>query len=291
MRLLRGVPALACKQVTGDRRLRHSRRNRCLRGVDALPLTGKAIRRQRLQQRHLRRTRGSGTMVGQVDDIALLRPVDGRMRRIHKTAQPFRQPVIAARLLALPVHALLHHHPAPVVADDETVQIQVEAILHRGAVHLGHQATGLRQRSAIQPDPIAYRKQFGRRCARVPPAPTADMDAEFAGQRREPALECAHHAGGDAGGMPVHPHHRAKGLEPERMRKPPQQFIAPIGVHDRLAHHRAQARHPLTQPARYAPAMQRKIGTAAAPAHCNLVVICTGYRDRRRTPCDWRGPQ
>lgn len=49
MRLLCGIPALACKRVTGDRCLRYSRRNRRLRGVDALPFAGKAIRRQRLQ--------------------------------------------------------------------------------------------------------------------------------------------------------------------------------------------------------------------------------------------------
>jgi len=57
-------------------------------------------------------------------------------------------------------------------------------------------------------------------------AAAADMDAELPLERPEPALERADDARGDAGGMPVHPHHGAEGLEPEGMCEPAQQLVA-----------------------------------------------------------------
>lgn len=264
MRVLCRVPGVAGEQIAGERTLRR----RHLHTRNPLPLACQPVRRCAAQQLHLRIARGSGTVVGEIDDVALMRTLDGSMRRIHKTAQAFGEPVIPARLLALPVHALLHHHPAAIVADDETMQVQIEAVLHGSAVHLGDQAAGLCQSGAVQPDRIAHCQQFGRRGTRMPAAPATDMDAQFAGQWRQPTLERADHAGGNAGRMPVHAHDRTERLKPERVRKPPQQFIAPIAVHDRLAHHCAKPRHPLTQPTRDATSMQGKIRTATTPAHC-----------------------
>ncbi|MCW0459548.1 hypothetical protein NB717_000616 [Xanthomonas sacchari] len=206
-------------------------------------------------------------MIGEIDDVALARAVDRRMRCIDEAAQAFRQPVVAACLLAPTVHALLHHHPAPVVADDETVQVQVEAVLHRGAVDLGHQTADPRQVRAVQPGALAHRLQLVRRGPRMPSTAAAHVDAQFAGQRRQAALERAQHAGGDAGGMPVHAHHRPQRLEPERMRQAPQQFVAAIAVHDGLAHHRAEPGHARAQPVRHATAMQGQIGAAGTSAH------------------------
>ncbi|MDR6138106.1 hypothetical protein QE438_001410 [Pseudoxanthomonas sp. SORGH_AS 997] len=234
------------------------------------------LRAQRLQQRDLRRAGAGRAAIGQVDDRALARALDGRVRRIDEVLQPFGQPVIATRLPAGGVHALLHHHPLAVVADDEAVQIQVEPVLHRRAVHLGHQPAGARQRRAVHAGALAHRQQLVGRGPRMPAAPAAHMQAQLARQRRQPALERADHAGGDAGGMPVHAHHRAEGLEPERMGQPPQQLVAPIAVDDGLAHHRAQPGHALAQPRRYAPAMQGKIGAAAASGHgaCLIAPAC-----------------
>ena len=48
-------------------------------------------------------------------------------------------------------------------------------------------------------------------------APAADMDTELTLQRCEAALQGADDARGDARRMPIHPHDRAEGLEPERM--------------------------------------------------------------------------
>src|SRR5689334_3965029 len=126
-------------------------------------------------------------------------------------------PVITSRLPLLVVHALLDDHPFAVVGDDEAVQVKVETILDGGAVDLGHQLAGLSECSAIDADAIADGDQLVRRLPRVPAAPAADMDAEFARHRGEPPLQGAYDTGGDAGRMPIHAHHGSEGLEPERM--------------------------------------------------------------------------
>ena len=56
-----------------------------------------------------------------------------------------RMPVIAARLPLVAVHALLHHRPVAVIGDEEAMQVEVEAVLHGGAVDLRHQAAGARE--------------------------------------------------------------------------------------------------------------------------------------------------
>jgi hypothetical protein len=89
----------------------------------------------------------------------------------------------------------------------------------------------------------------------------------FARERCQATLEGAQHAGGDAGGMPVHSHYRAEGLESKGMSEPPKELVAAIFVDDRLADDSAEPRHPLTQPFGHVPAMKRKIGAAGTPRH------------------------
>ena len=119
-------------------------------------------------------------------------------------------PVVAARLLLVAVHALLHHRPLAVVGHEEAVEVEIEAVLHGGAVDLGDQTACAGQRGAIETDTFAERLQFVRRLPRVLAPTAADVDAEFVGQRPQPALEGADDAGGDAGRMPVHPHDRTE---------------------------------------------------------------------------------
>ena len=115
------------------------------------------------------------------------------------------------------------------------MQIEVEAVLHGGAVDLGDEAAGSGEGGAVEAGALAGGDQLGGRLARMPAAAAADVDAELARQRVEPALQRADHAGGDAGRMPVHPHHRAERLEPERVGEAAQQFVAAVMVDDRLA--------------------------------------------------------
>src|SRR5208283_5806644 len=87
----------------------------------------------------------------------------------------------------------------------------------------------------------------------MPTAAAANVDAEFARERRESASERADHARVYARGMPIHPHDGAEGLKPERMGETAQEFVAPVMVRDRLRDHRAQPCHALAEPCRNAP--------------------------------------
>ena len=73
--------------------------------------------------------------------------------------------MIAACLPAFAVHALLHHGPVAVIGDDKTVQVEIEAVLHGGAVDLGHEAAGLRELAAVEAHVIPDRDEFARRLA------------------------------------------------------------------------------------------------------------------------------
>ena len=227
-----------------------------------------------VEQIELRAARGFGAVVGEVDDHALRRPVDRAVRLVDEALQALREPVIAPRLPGIAVHALLHHGPLAVVGHDEAVQVKIEAVLHGGAVHLGDEPARACERRAVDAGALADRDQLLRRLARMPPAPAAHMDAELGLQRREAALERAEHARRDAGGMPVHSHHGAERLKPERMREPAQQFVAPVVMHDRLRDHGAEPRHALAQPGRHAPAMQRQVG-ASGPAGHGIFILRT----------------
>ena len=154
-------------------------------------------------------------------------------------------PVVPAGLALVAIHALLHDRPLAIVGDEEAVQIEIEAILHGGAVDLGHKAAGPGEGRGVEAQTVAERGQLIRRLARVLAPAAADMDAEFALQGCEPALERADYARRDAGRMSVHAHHGTEGLEPERVRQPAQELIAAVVMHDGLANDGAERRHAL----------------------------------------------
>ena len=79
-------------------------------------------------------------------------------------------------------------------------------------------------------------------------AAATDMNPKLIRERNQAALQGADHARCDARGMPIHAHHRAEGLEPERVGKAAQQLVAAIMMDDRFAHHRAEAGHAICQP-------------------------------------------
>jgi hypothetical protein len=220
-----------------------------------------------VEQIKLPLARGLGSPVGQVHDHALLNPIDRRMRFVDEPGEPFGQPMITARLTAIAVHALLHHHPVAVVGDDETVQVEIEPVLDRGAIDFGNEPVRPGETRAVEADAIPDGDQFVRGLSRMLAAATADVDAEFRGSRCKAALERADHTGCDPRRMPVHPHDGTEGLEPEWMREPAQQLVTAIFDDDRLDDHRPQAGHALAQPFGHAPAKQRQIGATGAAGH------------------------
>ena len=173
------------------------------------------------------------------------------------------------------------------------MQIEVEAVLHRGAVDLGDQPAGPRQRGAVEAHAFADAAEFVRRLPRMPAAAAADMDAEFARERREAALQRADHAGRDAGGMPVHPHHGAERLEPERMRQTAQEFVAAIMMHDRLGDHRAKPRHALASHGGTRPLWSGRsalpVRRATNPPESELKTKMRPRRRERKTTSDENG--
>src|SRR4029078_11679501 len=104
-------------------------------------------------------SRCSGLPVSEIYDFTLLPAVDGRMRLIHKTSKPPRKPMVASSLLAVRVHTLLNHGPAAIVGHDEGMKIELEAVLHRGAVDLCNQPARLRKRLHVTTYPLSHAKQ------------------------------------------------------------------------------------------------------------------------------------
>src|ERR671915_294549 len=121
------------------------------------------------------------------------------MRLINEAGEALGQPVIAARLAGLRLHALLNDRPAPVVRDDEAVEIQGIAILNCGAVDLGNEPARVSQGNAIEAISVAEGDELARGCTRVPAAAAADVNAELVLERCKAALQSADDAGGDAG--------------------------------------------------------------------------------------------
>ena len=107
------------------------------------------------QQLELGCARGLGALVRKVHDLALHRPVDRTMRFVYEALQIFGMPMVPARLLVVAVHALLHDRPLAVVGDEESVQIQIEAVLDRGAVDLGDEAARAGKLGAVETDAFA----------------------------------------------------------------------------------------------------------------------------------------
>ena len=220
-----------------------------------------------LHQLNLRRPRGRGAMIGQVDDLSLMQAIDRRVWLVDEALEPVRQPVVPPCLAPHDVHPLLDNRPCAVIGHHEAVQVEIESVLHSGAIDLRDETAGARQRIAIHTDTLADGAQLRRCVARMPAAAAADVYAELMLDWCKPAFQCSHDAGGDAGRVPVHSHHRAEGLKPEWMGQTPEELVAPVFVHDRFDDHPAQARHPLREPRWDPAAVQRKVGAPGSSCH------------------------
>src|ERR1700677_4044187 len=116
--------------------------------------------------------------------------------------------MVAPSRAARVVHALLDDGPFALVGDDEAMQIEVETVLHGGAVDLRHEPADVGERGAVDAHPLADRREFKRRLSRLFAAAAADMDSEFAREGLEAALHGGDYARGGARGGATHAPHR-----------------------------------------------------------------------------------
>jgi len=84
----------------------------------------------------------------------------GAVRFVYEADQVLRVPMVAACLSFVAVHACCNDRPLAVVGHEEAVQIEVETVLHGGAVDLGNQPAGARQVRCIKADTLAQQAQF-----------------------------------------------------------------------------------------------------------------------------------
>ena len=109
---------------------------------------------QGLQNAKLTVARGSGTLIGEIDDLTLPDLIDGGVGFLDKTFQAFRKPVIPASRLPVAIHPLLDDNPLAIVGHNEAVQIEIKAILNGGAVHLGDEPARICERRPVKAYPL-----------------------------------------------------------------------------------------------------------------------------------------
>src|SRR5262245_27361055 len=167
-----------------------------------------------VEHRGLRRLRPG---VDEVHDHALVLADYSGVWLDYEVADRRGTPVIAARHPAPIVQALLDDGPLAVRRDYETVEVNLKAVGDRIVVDARCKPACADQRFTVEAAALSDIEQFLRRVARESSAPAADVDAEFIRPRGEAALQSAHDGCGDARRMPVHSHHGAERLEPERV--------------------------------------------------------------------------
>src|ERR1700730_949436 len=80
--------------------------------------------------------------------------VGGGVGLFDKTFHAFGKPVIPASLLAVAIHSLLDYDPVAITGHDESVQIEIKAILYGGAVYLGDEPARLCERRPVKAHPL-----------------------------------------------------------------------------------------------------------------------------------------
>lgn len=123
--------------------------------------------------------------------------------------------MIAPGELGMSVHALLNDGPFPALGENESMQVNLEAVGDGVVVDTSGETAGAYEFRAIETGAVGVKQQLVRSSARLFAAATANIDAEFVSARIQPAFERGHDGRGDAGGVPVHAHDAAERLEPE----------------------------------------------------------------------------
>ena len=111
---------------------------------------------------------------------------------------------------------------------------------------------------------VGDRQQFGGSFPGLFAAAAAKIDAELLRTRIHASLQRAHNGSGDSRRVPVHAHDAAERLKPERIAKPREKFADAVVSDNVFGDGRPELFHPLGEPGRHAPAVQRQISESRA---------------------------
>src|SRR6202043_1873954 len=96
-----------------------------------------------------------------------------------KTFQALGKPVIPASLLAVAIHSLLDYDPLATVGHNEPVQIEIEAILHGGAVDLGDEPARICECRPVKAHTLPDCDELPRRLPGIFAAAATDVDSKL----------------------------------------------------------------------------------------------------------------
>src|ERR1700687_4533875 len=102
------------------------------------------------------------------------------MRLAYVVAHVVGQPVIATSHRCRVAHPLLNDAPLSFRRENERMMVELIAVLHRGVVDLGRDATGVNERLRVASEALARRRDLGGRLARCRSLASRDKDAEVA---------------------------------------------------------------------------------------------------------------
>src|SRR5258708_4572343 len=110
------------------------------------------------------------------------------MRRFEKADETLGLPMIATGLTEFVIHSLLNNAPVTVFGGDEGMQVQVKAVLDRGAVNFRHESAGPHQRGGINAGHITDTHQLLWGPARVRALAAAYINPELVLYRSDSAF-------------------------------------------------------------------------------------------------------
>ena len=165
-----------------------------------------------------------GAGIDQVEDSAPRFADDGSVGVGDEVADGGGVPVIAAGEAVVLVHALLDDGPLAGFVNDEGVKVELKAIGDGVVIDASGEAAGAGELIAVKAGEAGERDELVGGAAGVAAAASADGEAEFGEAGVQATFQGSEDGGGNAGGVPVHAHDSAKGLEPEGIAEAGEEF-------------------------------------------------------------------
>src|SRR2546427_1257072 len=130
--------------------------------------------------------------------------MDGGVRLANEVVHRLTEPMIAARIAAEFVHALLHHAPRAARHKEKAVRLNTETVLQGGGVHFGAPARCIHQTiSAGDTEAVSRAGDFRRGFATGAALASCDQDSQMIAVKALRLLQCAASDSRDPGRVPV----------------------------------------------------------------------------------------